>query len=71
MNKPFLLLSGHHYYPESGTGNWIARFANENLAKKAVVDLSAPEPNMRFGNYVIDNQEYDWFEIVNLETWEE
>jgi hypothetical protein len=69
MNKPFLLIAGYHYHPESGTSNWIACFETKHLAKCAITDLSAPEPNIRFANYVIDGVTYDWVEIVDLRTW--
>ena len=69
MNKPFLLLAGYHYYPEPGTSNWVGCFETEYLAKRAITDLSAPEPNTRFMNYVINGENYDWFEIVDLRAW--
>lgn len=66
MNKPFLLTAGSSYYPCSGDGDWIGRFDTEEEARAQVTDSK----EKIFGKYTInENASYDWFEIINLETW--
>jgi len=65
MNKPFLLIAGRNYYPCGGTEDWIDRFETEEQAKEAVIiDKSSS------WGYTINGNYYDWFSIVNLDTWQ-
>ena len=83
MNSPYLLIAGANYYPEQGTGNWIDRFETHVEALNQI-DEDRKECNTYFMKgphkgevkeyrtdvkYIIDNRKYDWYEIVNLETW--
>ncbi len=61
MNKPFLLIAGDNYHPQSGMDDWIARFDTYDEAASEITED-------KFGNYVIRYIKYDWYEIVNLET---
>jgi hypothetical protein len=68
MNKPFLLIAGDHFYPEPGTHDWIDRFSSEDEAKEGICSISEKSCCMD-GKYMIKGRAYDWYEIVNLETW--
>jgi hypothetical protein len=54
--KTYLLIAGYSYYPESGTGDWIACYNTEEDAIKAM-------------NALKDNDDYEWFDIVDLKEW--
>ena len=82
--KTYLLIAGTHYYPESGTGDWIGCYdsyedANKEIAKiptEPRLFLSGPRkgqvnPNKRPKpeDIEIKGQKYDWYEIVDLMEW--
>lgn len=84
MDKPFLLIAGEHCYPQLGTGDWIDRFETQEEARIRVVKTKEVEEAVYaldgicfeteeviaiMGDYVINGQKYDWYMIVNLETW--
>ena len=56
MNKPWLLIVGSNFYPQSGTKDWVKRFDTEESASDYLID-------------VLSSIGWDWYEIVNLETW--
>lgn len=61
MKKPYLLIAGYFYYPESGTGDWIACFETFEEAKNKVIKQNK--------DIYIDNNLYDWYEIIDLREW--
>jgi hypothetical protein len=62
--KYFLLTAGSNYYPESGTGDWIGFYATYEEALARVTPHSDS-----YCSCTIDNNYYDWFEIIDLSTW--
>lgn len=73
MTKPFLLIAGDNYYPGAGTDNWIARFSTKEEAKEQIYE-NPKDPNhyTGLGKFMIvgnNCNSFDWYEIVNLETW--
>lgn len=62
--KYFLLIAGINYYPSSDTGDWKKTFHTREEAEAAVRKV----PSRCFG-YVIDDREYEWYEIVDLREW--
>lgn len=56
--KPYLLIAGYQYYPNSGTGDWVGTFTTEEEAE-------AKWKELKRGKYSC----YDWYEIVNLTEW--
>lgn len=54
--KPYLLIAGTTYYPETGTGNWKDCYDSYEEASEAWIKLSAEKL-------------YDWYEIVDLREW--
>lgn len=85
MNKPFLLIAGLNYYPQSGTSDWIGCYETreeaESMVKKILIPkrvyLSGPrkgqvrddEKHIDFYVYFIDGYERDWYEVVDLREW--
>ncbi len=66
LNKPFLLVAGHDYDGEY----WIDKFSTEEEARKIVEVFD--ELDYKAGIYSlikINGSGYDWFDIINLETW--
>lgn len=66
MNKPYLLIAGYNYYPDQGTGDWQGRYeTHEEALAQVQIETNA------YGSKVvmIGHSAYDWYEIVNLETW--
>jgi hypothetical protein len=66
MQKPWLLLAGYNYYPEAKTGDWIKRFATYEEANDFVTEVSN---GREFKHFHIENTEYDWYQIVDLNTY--
>lgn len=60
MNKPFLLIAGYWYYPESGTGDWIRCYAS-------IKEIEGYEDSE--GKYCIGKERYDWYTVVDLREW--
>jgi hypothetical protein len=85
MTKPFLLIAGSGYYPESGTGDWVACYETCEEARSQVEFLEFPtyfQSGKRKGEvksihttYKVSGGSYikncDWFEIVDLRDWAE
>ena len=68
MNKPYLLIAGEWYYPLCGTGDWIDTYISyEDAEKQIIYDIS--NRHLTNHTYLINNKGYDWYKIVNLETW--
>ncbi len=65
MKKPFLLIAGHHYYPGAGTGDWIGCFSTEGEA----ISLIKENGYITYESYTINEREYDWYKIIDLNTW--
>ena len=57
MRKPFLLTAGDHYYPSSGTGDWIECYETIKEAEEKWEEISKQK------------YRYDWYEIVDLRDW--
>jgi len=54
--KTYLLIAGYQYYPDRGTGDWIACYNTEEEANKRIDELK-------------QSYDYDWFDIVDLKDW--
>jgi hypothetical protein len=39
MNKPYLLIAGDNYYPDSGTKDWKGTYATYEEAEAALKDI--------------------------------
>lgn len=39
MNKPFLLIAGHQYYPSGGTKDWQGRFETREEIETQIVKV--------------------------------
>lgn len=63
MRKPklYLLIAGTNYYPERSTGDWIECFRSEKEAMDKVTKVKS--------QYQINNEIYDWYDIVDLKEW--
>lgn len=59
--KLFLLTAGDQYYPRSGSSDWIGFFETYEEAKAKVIGTTKP--------YIIDGTDYDWYDIIDLETY--
>jgi hypothetical protein len=85
MRKPFLLIVGDYYYPESGTGDWIGCYATEKEALeqvefKEIHDYYSKGKNKgeiksTHTTYVAKGGEYDrncdWYDVIDLMDWAE
>ncbi len=82
MNKPYLLIAGHNYYPSAGTGDWIGRFETKDQITNSLEELyyddlfkQGPRKGQlkekRKNGYIIFGIGYDWYEIVDLRDWTE
>ncbi len=81
--KRYLLLAGHCYYPDYGTGDWRGSFTTKEDAEKAVEKIQdnletfskgprkgQVKPNQKVTHsYKINERIYDWYEIVDLIEW--
>lgn len=77
----YLLIAGRNYYPRAGTGNWIATFDKPEDAEIFLKNLQEDRKRQwqdeeqlteeemswqeKYGRY----WEYDWHEVVDLETY--
>lgn len=85
MKKPYLLIAGSGYYPESGTGDWVNCFETYEEARSQVETIEFPthfrsgkrkgEIKSTHKTYRVSGGDYvkncDWFEIVDLRDWAE
>ena len=75
MNKPFLLIAGYSYYPESGTNDWVKCFPTFEEADSFVTKTVEKTGNIRFAtertSYIINERQFDWYNIVDLREWTE
>lgn len=64
--KLFLLIAGYDYYPGHGTSDWKQCFTTKKEAEDKVT-----KANSDFGGtgWVINDIEYDWYEIIDLREW--
>lgn len=85
MNNPFLLIVGENYYPGAGTRDWKGRYESYEEALDQIKIINHPERfhltpkgNKKvdchsYDSYQLTDGEYefnyDWYEIVDLETW--
>lgn len=77
--KNYLLIAGDHYYPQSGTDDWIGCFETEAEAqqkivieKKDVLFLSGPRKGQVKEireEYYVNGRQIGWYEIVDLVEW--
>lgn len=81
--KYYLLIAGDNYYPGYATSDWKRCFTSYEEAKAMVSEAvdppetfskgprkGQPKPNQRIKrHYYINNEKYDWYEIVDLEKW--
>lgn len=65
--KPFLLMAGESYYPESGTGDWIGCF--ETMEEALAMVQKPPDDGFGHRKYEINKVGYDWYHIVDLRHW--
>jgi hypothetical protein len=68
MKKPYLLIAGDHYYPVSGTGDWIECFESYEDAYNSITVVE-DEPGKGCGQYIINDRTYAWYDIVDLRNW--
>ena len=86
MRKPFLLTAGDHYYPSSGTGDWIGCYATEKEALEQIEFKEIHDYYSKGKNkgeikstrttYVVKGGEYsdrkcDWYDVIDLRDWAE
>ena len=77
MKKPYLLIAGYAFYPETGTGDWIECFETYGEVINEVHTVVVPKyRSKKFGDemvskYRIKGHDYDWYEIVDLNDWAE
>jgi hypothetical protein len=78
MTKRYILTAGDNYYPERGTGDWIASFHTREEAEEQVtkeVTISKPLTLNLLGepytetNYIINGHKFDWYQIIDLSRW--
>ncbi len=67
MKKPFLLIAGHNYYPGAGTEDWIGCFSTEESIMAIIKENH--KITYKLYRYTINECEYDWYEIVDLNKW--
>ena len=67
MKKPFLLLAGHMESPESSTEEWVRCYETEEAAEAAVTKVQEHGKDL----YEVDNQQYAWYDIIDLRHWAE
>lgn len=63
--KYYLLIAGDNYYPQIGSGNWIATF---ETMEEALAEIHS-EGEVDYGPYEIRNKIYDWAIVINLLDW--
>jgi hypothetical protein len=61
MKKPFLLMAGY--------GEWIACYETEEAAMKEVEIIKGNSGSR--DTYKVKNDEYDWYDIIDLRNWTE
>ena len=86
MRKPFLLTAGDHYYPSSGTGDWIGCYETEKEALEQVEFKEIHDYYSKGKNkgeikstrttYVVKGGDYgdrkcDWYDVIDLRDWAE
>lgn len=64
--KTYLLIAGHHYYPQPHTYDWIRCYSTYEEAEKEVAKIQKDD-YVEF--YMIAGVKYDWFKIVDLKDW--
>lgn len=66
--KKYLLIAGHNYYP--GTNDWIGCFNSFEEANATVTPTEDRLDKKRsIEYYIINDNKYDWFQIVDLSDW--
>ena len=81
MSKPFLLIAGQIYYPKDGTSDWKGCFATEEEAQSKIQRIEKVKlisKGKRKGEvartevtFNIGDENYDWYEIVDLRDYTE
>ena len=61
-------MAGHNYYPSAGTNDWIGCFNSFEEANAAVTPTEV-DKKRSIEYYIINDNKYDWFEIVDLSEW--
>lgn len=77
--KTYLLIAGSSYYPDFGTGDWVRAFETEKNAEDVVETIehhnfytkgkNKGEIKSTSKSYKINDQIYDWYEIIDLKKW--
>lgn len=80
--KYHLLTAGCHYYPESGTGDWIKTFETREEIEKLIEKVEHTttftkgknkgqvNPEYTYYTYnIIGFGTYDWYQIIDLRDW--
>lgn len=62
--KPFLLMAGYSYYPDSGTGDCIGCYATKEEAESLIEKTDG-----QYSKYRIKGNSYDWYVIEDLSSW--
>lgn len=53
--------------PESSTEEWVRCYETEEAAEGAVTKVHKHGKDL----YEVDDQQYDWYDIINLRHWTE
>lgn len=82
--KPYLLIAGHHYYPESSTRDWKRTFETRAEIEQLIEKIEHTteftkgknkgqiNPEHTYYTYnIFGFGEYDWYDIVDLRDWME
>ncbi len=77
--KFYLLIAGHSYYPQARTDDWIKCFETYEEASAQVKEIQHQreitkgkrkgELENTYKTYDINDNNYDWYEIVDLVEW--
>ena len=77
--KLFLLIAGENYYPSAGTDDWKKTFSTleeaENFVSKIEPKRTISKGSKKgqevveYTTYMINGNEYDWYEIVDLKKY--
>ena len=57
--KTYLLIAGYNYYPDRGTGDWIACYNTKEEATEVMNAMKNAD----------DDYCADWYEIIDLKKW--
>lgn len=64
----FLIFAGDCYYPSGGWGDYVGSYATEQDARNAITEQGIIND---FNRYMIKEELYDWYHIVDLQQGKE